>query len=377
MMRKLTLLLAVLLAGTAALAQEAGSPAEGPRSLLLARTWDLDGEAADDDQIVTSADAADATTYALAAQPDVCRLVDLTITDANSSITAGVITFTGTDCLGNAIACTHTFTGAGSGVKTLVVSSGSATSCYMGAVTSIISGALTGEQAGTDLVKVGYTTNSAEGWPMYGVKYRLSNGTQGVNPFQYFESGSATISTTGLSTTVAGTGAFTNMLAGDVLTVLIDGAPFTRKIVTRSSANSVVVDAAINIPTARAFKWQKFYFSTNPLDQLWIRPARYSGGMVTINVDANVSTGGVTHNFQCYNVAGYDSTTPFTVIGTANTATGAAASSGKYTYALDRRLAAFSYCKLGFYFGTGDDADGANESISATFSLGSEEYSAE
>jgi len=376
MMRKLIPLLAVLLAGSASLAQDAGNVADGPKAIVLARSWDLDGEAASAAKIVAVADAADSTTYTIAAQPDVCRLIDMTVTDANSSITAGVITLTGTDCLGTAITCTQTFTGAGSGVKTLVVSSGSATSCYMGNVASVISGALTGEQAGTDKITVGYTTNSSEGWPMYGVKFSLSNGVQGVNPFAFTE-GTANISTSGLSTTISGTGAFTDLLANDLIWVMVDGRFFNRRIVTRTSANAVVVDQAINIPSARSFKWQKFYFSTNPLDEMWVRPNRYSGALVTINVDANVSTGGVVHNLQCYSVGGYDSAGPLTVIGSATTATGAAASAGRYNYAIERRLAPFSYCKLGFYFGTGDDADGANESITATVLLGSEEYVAE
>jgi hypothetical protein len=82
--------------------------AQDVQRVPLAIAWDMDGEAADDDQIVAVATFADSTTFTLAAQPDTCRLVDITVTDADSSITAGVLTVTGTDCWGDALVCTFT-----------------------------------------------------------------------------------------------------------------------------------------------------------------------------------------------------------------------------------------------------------------------------
>lgn len=361
-MKKLAAVLVLLVAG-AAFAQES---VPEPEALRLAYGWDMDGEAADDDQIVTSANLADSTTFTIAAQPDSCRLIDFTVTDANSSITAGTLTIVGTDCLGTARTCSYTFAAGGSGVKTLSVSSGAGTACYLSAVTSVISGALTGEDGGgTDLIKVGYTTNSAEAWPMYGVKYVLSNGVQGVNPMG-FNLGTVNISTSGNSTTVSGTGAFTNLLAGDLIWVQVDGRWFTRRIVTRTSANAVVVEAAINIPTARAFKWQKFYYSTDPTDLMWIRPSLYGSGMVVLNVDANVSTGGVVYSVKCSVAPGFDGFSPVYEVQTTTTATGATSSSYQ---PFDFHTARYKACKVGFKFGTGDDADSANESITASFTL--------
>ena len=79
----------------------------------LALAFNLNGEAADPDQVVTSAAIADSTNYAIAAQPDTVRLLALTVTDADSSVTAGVVTVTGLDVWGLPKVCTHTFTGTG------------------------------------------------------------------------------------------------------------------------------------------------------------------------------------------------------------------------------------------------------------------------
>ena len=361
-MRKLATAFAVLLLAFGAFAQNV----PGQQTLLLAWGWDLDGEAADDDQIVTSANAADSTTYTIAAQPDSCRLIDFTLTDANSSITAGTLTIVGTDCLGTARTCAFTFTGAGSGVKTLTVTSGAGTGCYLSSVTSVISGALTGEDGGgTDLLKVGYTTNSAEAYPMYGVKYTLSNGLQGVNPTA-FNLGTVNIVTSGNSTTVTGTGAFTNLVVGDAIYVQIDGRWLARKIVTRTSADSVVVDTAINIPTARPFKWKKFYYSTDPRDLIRIFPELYGAGSVVINVDANVSTGGVVSAMDCAASPSFDLFAPTVSVFSTTTATG---TTSKPYQPIDFESARYPACRVSFKFGTGDDGDSAAENISASFVL--------
>ena len=68
----------------------------------LAAIWDLDGEAADADQIVTLANGVitDAGNYTITADPDVCRLVDITVVDTDLS--SGTLTAVGTGCLGEA-----------------------------------------------------------------------------------------------------------------------------------------------------------------------------------------------------------------------------------------------------------------------------------
>jgi len=57
---------------------------------------------ADPDRIVTSAPY-DNGTLTIAAQPDTPRNITVTVTDANASITAGILTVTGVDPMGNAV----------------------------------------------------------------------------------------------------------------------------------------------------------------------------------------------------------------------------------------------------------------------------------
>src|SRR5574341_274722 len=104
---------------------------------------------------------ADTTSYTITAQPDTCRVVDITVTDADSSITAGVLTVTGTDCWGDAQTCTFTFAAGGSGVKALTYGTGSGLTCAFASVSTVANGALTGEGVGDALI-AGYTANSAD-----------------------------------------------------------------------------------------------------------------------------------------------------------------------------------------------------------------------
>ena len=169
-MKKLTLY-ALLLAALVCL--PAHGQDVGVRTAVLAYSWDMDGEAADPDQVLTAANGvlADSTDYTalITAQPDSCRLIDITIAD--TGITAGTITIAGTDCLGYPRTTTWSAFTAGDddGVKTLVVTVGpTGSSAYFATITSITTGVLTGE-TGAETMTVGYTSNSADAWTMYGV----------------------------------------------------------------------------------------------------------------------------------------------------------------------------------------------------------------
>ena len=376
-MRRTIAVLALLMVAGLTSGQEPSTTAEGPRSLVLASNFDLDGGAVDDDFVMlASVIVSEKADYSVSGGIlDVCREVRITVADTDIGVGEGALTVNGTDCLGTAKSCSWSAWTAGDddGVKALTCTDGQ--TAYFKTITSATAGEFTAA-ADDETFAVGYTTAPGEGWPMYGVKYRLSNGVQGVDPLA-FTPGAANISTSGNSTTVSGTGAFTDLLAGDMIWVMVDGRWLTRRITVRTSANAVVVNRAISIPTARSFKWQKFYFSTNAADQLWIRPGPYSGAMWTINVDANANTGGVVHNLRCVNAPGYDAVAPVVSVSNGDITTASAAAATAYTYALDRPLAAFGYCKLGIKFGTVDDADAAAEDISATVSLGSEEYGAQ
>jgi hypothetical protein len=374
-MRRVFLLLALLIwAASPALAQETQT-----LRMTLMSSFDLDGEAADDDQVVLVATLADSTTFTLQAQPDSCRLIDMTIADGDSSITVGTVTVTGTDCLGYARVCTFDFAVVGtrgSGVKTLPVTTGPlGSSCYLGAVTSVISSALTGEGGGADTIKVGYTSNSVNGWAVYGrLKLPGPAGEHGVDPFGATGVGKL-ITTSGVaSTTVTDvTGAddaFDPVAAGDLIIVVQQGQTYERKITAKASADSITINAALNIAaTGITWRYKKSYFSTDPTDDMSIPVAGWKTVMFPWAIAANANTGGVITNLECSDNRGPAwPTNPWTQIATTTTASAGtqAWTLGTSTapYVVDLTLAPFQACRFGLKFGTGDDGDGAAEDIS-------------
>lgn len=346
------------------------------RRVTLAHQWDLDGETADDDQVVAAATLADSTTFTIAAQPDVCRLIDMTVVDADSSITAGTVTLTGTDCLGYARVCTFNFSVVatrGSGVKTIPVSTGPpGASCYLGAITSVMSSALTGEGGAGDTIKVGYTTNSATGWALYGTLLPVGpSGEHGVDPFgtTFVE---LPITTSGVaSTTVTAVGsnaAFTNVQVGDLLLIETAGTTYERKVTARASANSITVHQAILLPTAGVrFGYRRLYFSTDPTDEMAFKVEGASTALVTWSVAANANTGGVINLLECTRRGPSWPTLTWVQLGTTTTASGS--TNAGTAESIDLTLLPFSHCRFGWRFGTGDDTDTANESISYSLTL--------
>lgn len=350
------------------------------KSATLLNAFDLDGEAADADQIVTAAngDLLDSKTFTVTASPDVCRLVDMTVTDANSSITSGVVTIVGTDCLDRATSCTFDFSVVatrGSGVKTLAGTQAGG-GCYLKTVTSVTTGVLATEGgAGVDLMTLGYTSNSANGWGAFGK--RLVDGAMGegrVDPFQFYNDGLPVTTAGVLTTTVTGVSsnnAFTNVVAGDLVTfVTPQGENYQRRITARASANSVTVNSAVRLPaTGTQLLYQHLYYSSNPYDQVgWINVGNWNTVDFTWSVDANANTGGVVTSLQCMSGPSPDAPSGRWV--EVNTTTVASAATQADTMeAIDLEKAAFSVCRFGLKFGTGDDADAAAEDINAEVTL--------
>lgn len=362
----------------AALLPAFGHAQTGSRvTATLAVAWDMDGEAADPNQIVeaaggvivdngTSVAAAD---YTITAQPDSCRLLDMTISDTD--MTAGTITVTGVGCLGEAKVCTWSAWTAGDddGVKTLVCDDGEG--AYMRSVTSITTGTMTGES--DEYFLLGYSSNSVNGWPMYGrVMSPGPNGEDQVDPFGSYPVGlrittSATLSTT--VTSVSSNAAFNSVTAGDLLLITVNGRLYERKVTAKASANSITVNQAINIPAAGVtFSFKKFFFSTNPADLLLIPVTGYSTLLVNWSVDANANTGGVVTAWECTSdrveFPGARWVTVFTAITVASGAT-----QGNSTDSIDLTLLPYTYCRMGFKFGTGDDADVADEDLNLSIVL--------
>lgn len=369
-MKLRALFAAMLLAAMPAAAQVPYSA----RQVTLASSFDLDGEAADADQIVAAVDVADdKDDYTIAAQPDVCRLVDVTVTDADSSVTAGVLTITGTDCWGKVLVATYTFAGGGSVVLTGVVADADqASGAFFASVTDVTTSELTGEAAG-DQIAVGYTSNSTNSFPMYGRLSSLPSGRRSVDPFGKYDVG--VLVTNGAATTdvaavsASTTAPFENVSVGDILVFNVDGEMFERRVATRADADTITVNAGITLPAAgKTFSYRKRFFLADPQDG-WIAVAGYDVVTFLVQVDANANTGGVISSIECatFNVDGSGAPD---VVFEEDTATVASAAAGTDITTIDLRdKSHYTHCRAGISFGTGDDADAAAEDIDIVVGL--------
>jgi hypothetical protein len=377
-MRKLiaALVAAALWLPSALLAQGTTTPVA--RFAILASNFDLDGEAADADQVVASATLADSTSYTIAANPDVCRLVDVTITDADASITAGVLTVVGTDCWDAPLTASFTFAAGGSGVKTLTVVANAdgtvnvSSGAYFKTIATVSNGLLTGEGVG-DALTVGYTSNSVPGYPMYGRYESTPSGRRRVDPFGSYsvnclvKSGATSVDVIAVSAST--TACFQNVAVGDMVIFNVNGEVIQRKVATRTDADTITVNSKVAIPAAGVnFAYKKFFFSTDPIDG-WFPVAGWDTVSFAFEVDANADTGGVISNVECATFLTSDppGSEVEVAVDTATVATGA---TGEDVTTVDLRLTPhYTHCRVGVKFGTGDDTDTANEDIDLVIGL--------
>src|SRR3972149_5438425 len=306
-MGRLALLAAFGLLAQIATAQDAVS-----RYTLLS-AYDLDGEGLDVDQVIAATAIVDngtsegAANYIIVAQPDVCRLVDLTLVDTN--LNAGTITVTGLGCLGEDRVCTFAFTaGDDTGVKTLTCTDGQG--AYFASVTTLTNGVMTGESDET--LALGYSTAASNGWGMYGkLKPTRPPGERGVDPTGSYAVGKRITTSAVCANTVTGvTGAddaFAGVAAGDLLLFTVrdafgQQANYERKVTAWGSFDSITIGGAcVNIPALGVtFSFKKPFFSTNPYDQLWIPVgAAWNTLALHYSVDSNTDTGGVIVLLEC------------------------------------------------------------------------------
>ena len=343
----------------------------------LMYAFDLDGEAADADQIVTAAngDLIDAQTFTITAQPDACRLIDMTVTDANSSISAGAVAVVGTDCFGRSITATFTFASGGSGVKTLDVATASTwdTEAYFATITSVTTGTLTGEGgAGVDFMTLGYTSNSVNGWAVYGKSATDAYLAHKVDVFGFYEVPKLVTTSGSMATTVAGlVGAddpFELVSVGDLIIIRSGDRTYERKVTARASADSITVNAPVLIPEAgTGFRYKKAFYSPNPDDDLSFSVNGYKTLMLVWSVDANANTGGVITSLQCSYFGPEYPDGPWVELTTTTVASGG--TQADTTESVDLTALPYSRCRFGVRFGTGDDADGAAENINASIVL--------
>jgi len=369
---------ALLLAATFAGAQVLGS-----QTTPLADNLNLNGEAANAAKVVTVVQLADSTSYTIAAQPDVCRLIDVTIVDADNSISAGVLTVVGTDCWGDPLTTTYTFAAGGSGVKTLVVSrttanvdarANLASGAYYKTITTVSNGALTGEGGAADTISVGYSASIGYAYPQYGLRtdsdeppYRQVD-RLGKDLIRVGVKNGTT--STDVVTNISAAAPFTRAVVGDLVYFPeVDGKdrPQVRRIVSRADANNIVVDQSIYLKPGNFFYLQHAYLSTDPQDG-WIPTAGFdSVDFAWQEASTGANTGGIISNVECADQTSLRM--PALQVKTDTCATGTLCN---FAFAVDLRLTKWDYCRLGFKFGTNDDADASaatSESLYATVSV--------
>jgi hypothetical protein len=360
----------LLIAGAIALL--AMAPAYAADTIILAHGWDMDGEGADVDQVVTAAQLVDSKDdYTIAASPDVCRAVDLTIVDADSSITAGTVTITGTNCLDEVHTATYAFAGAGSGV----ISASAGQNPYFKTVTKVENGVLTGEGGAADTMAVGYSTGTPDQQVAYGWYDRTNSG----GGLKFIDVGARKSWGDKITTNGALTTSITEVTTDDdpfdycpvnsLIFINIDGIQYTRKITTWTNDSNIVVNKNINIPAAGAtFSCSKFYVSADPTDIMAIGVDGYKTVSFGWSVDANANTGGVVQAVDC--TYGFDPDYPDgTWYEVATTTTASGSTQTPTDDNIDLRLAPFSQCRVTFAFGTTDDADAADEDINLSVNL--------
>lgn len=342
--------------------------AQDVQRVPLAIAWDMNGEAADADQVVTAAAIVDSKSdYTITAQPDTCRVLNLTIVDTNMS--AGTITVTGTDCYGDAQTCTWAATaGDDTGVVALTYGTGNGTTCAFASVTSLSNGVMTGESDET--VALGYgAINSALTYPIYGIRKEV-NGVRWIDPFAT-EGGREQILLNGTAATSAVTadgGAFQNLVAGDLVYITYNGRTFERLLTVVTDDDTATLSAAIptaiapGTTTAVGFRYKKFYKLVEPNDS-WIPVRGRESFFSVVEIDGCSATGGCTTSVECTTedpfADAYGSNIQVDTDNVADTAT------GEPTTSVDLRLAPYQYCRVGVKFGTGDTSGAENIDIFA------------
>lgn len=373
-MRKFGLIVAALLA----LAQVSSVSAYDVQRVPLAVSFDLDGLGVDVDYNVLATQATDSKVdYTISAQNEVCRVNNVVVVDADSSITVGVATITGTDCWGDPLVCSTNITG-GSGAKTLAKVSGTASTCAFKTITQVETGVLTGESGAADTISVGYPALSGYVYPIYGTRQSNSNGQRYVDPFRIARAaGTAKINGTAITSyATADGGAFQNMSIGDLVYITYGGKTFERKLVNVASDDAATLDSALPTAVAPAITTEvalgfKKLFIFREAQDAWVPVSGGESVFAVVDVDANVNTGGVISSVEC-SVFNSFSSDPFDPTIQVDTDTVASAGTGTNTTSIDLRLAAFSHCRVGLQFGTGDDADGANEDINVILAVSKE-----
>ncbi len=367
-MKKATLwIVALLLAAFPLAAQETTV-----QSFKLAVAWEMDGEGADQNQVVAQSTLVDdgtsvaAADWTILANPDVCRLVDLLIVDTNLNV--GTITVTGTDCWGEALVATYAFTSSDDdGVQTLSVdnSTYAPSGAYFSTVTIVTTGTMTGESDET--FELGYSTGSPSQFAILGKRMNLT-----AAPYRYVDPGGFVTTQRGLVKNGTGNAlvasdltldSFRDVLVGDLLFFQFKGEEKFALVTVKTDADNVTINRYLRLATdGQAYSYKKRYVSSDPQDG-WLHVYGWEAVFFVFDVDSNTDTGGVVSSVQC--VAGQADQDDAVEV---DTDTVASTSTGTAWSAVDLTLTpSYRFCRIGVKFGTTDVDDTGTEDINLVF----------
>jgi hypothetical protein len=303
-------------------------------SIPLVANYDLDGEAADDNQIVTVVNLANEV-LTIAAQPDVCRRITMTLVDTGASIVAGTTTVVGTDCNGDAQ--TEILDGSGgAGVVT--------GTSYFESVTSITNASYSVLDGGGDeTIIVGVAALDDSSY------YFCKMGTLVVDADLIETSGSST-TTTGV---VGADDVFDSYSVGDFIGVAGThpdtgvGGIIWRHITVKTDADTITVNDEWDLSAQVAHYYRPRNCGAGSRDG-WISVKDSDQLTYELDIQQMGGSGGITYVVQCKptDVPGIN---PTVVIGETNVSAAGTPSASIVT-------APWGACRLGFRWETNDDA---------------------
>ena len=260
----------------------------------VAVEFDLDGAQLDADLIVTVVDLTNIA-LTIAAQPDICRRISITIVDTTPSITAGTTTIVGTDCDGDAL------------TEAIDGSSGAGTYISTGLFESVVSATnaayatLGGSSDETITVGTAALTVDSTYYCTYRGISLQSIGSPYPVPYKIETSGSSTTVTAVTSTQSP----FANLAAGDLIHVYTTAGGYQRRLVTAVASNiSMTVDTAINLDVGGiTFRYHKQDCGAGDRDG-WLPLKGMGEGTFQIQFSQMTVNAGINYNVEC-KVDGY------------------------------------------------------------------------
>jgi hypothetical protein len=344
-------------------------PAQAPEvtTATLFLHYDITGEGVDVDDIVTATLPVDSAALTLLKNPDIPRVISVSLVDADDSVSAGSVVLVGTGADGGYL--TETISGIGSAAGADVDSS----TASFATITTATTGVFTGEGAG-DTISVGVTATPPYQFPiLQGVRQRalidvLNEGfgdiDRAFSPEAVYKPlvavQGARLVTVGSSTTVSSLAATANALLPVDINDLIQvqdtaGNQRLLQVVTNADNDTITVDQAVRLGTTGvSYKFWKLV-NLNGARSGWFGvdgATQFSVFIDVVNYTANI-----TYKLECIPRDTFPGGVVFAAFGPTAVANGSEAD------IVMLEAGDWRACRLGFQF---DSADGGTtDDISA------------